>query len=54
MSDDCPYCSGASMLLTRGGHDPACPAATWFPTVTVKPLHPRHRRDQEVIHASQA
>jgi hypothetical protein len=27
----CPMCPGPSQLLTRGGHDPACPAAQTWP-----------------------
>ena len=33
----CPYCPGASLLITRGGHDPACPVAQHFPVTTTRP-----------------
>lgn len=35
VAGSCPYCPGQSTLRTRGGHDPACPAAQRFPLTTV-------------------
>ena len=33
----CPFCSGGSLLLERGGHDPACPLAQRIPVSARKP-----------------
>ena len=36
LESPCPFCCGASLLLSRGGiHDPACPTVQWFPVLPV-------------------
>ncbi len=34
---ECPYCSGPSLVLDRGGHDPACPIAQSVPVCQTNP-----------------
>jgi len=36
----CPHCFGASVLRSRGGHDPACPLAQKFPVTATRPPIP--------------
>jgi hypothetical protein len=33
----CHFCSGQSLFVTRGGHDPACVVAQHFPVITTRP-----------------
>lgn len=36
-STACRYCFGASVLRSRGGHDPSCPVAQRFPVTATRP-----------------
>lgn len=43
----CPFCLGASALLSRGGHEPGCPAAQQLPVTNHKPQAVRPEPPEE-------
>jgi len=52
LTEICPYCCGPSLLLTRGGHDPACVLAARLPVTARRPDSPTPSRRTDVAVSS--